>query len=122
MLMSKTPVCPIRLVKKLIRRSAVTVHADSRIETLWKANLDSVVAHFESGTGVPPVKSRARCACHLKLGHYLDSDWIRNECERANSESITPRARPAAGGPGSGGCVYVSLARIRRQRSVLVMV
>ncbi len=29
-----------------------------------------VPAEF-SGTGVPPVKSRARCACHLKLKHYL---------------------------------------------------
>ena len=28
------------------------------------------MAHFESGTGVRPMKSRARCACHLKLGHY----------------------------------------------------
>ena len=25
---------------------------------------------FESGTGVPPVKTRARCACHIKLYHY----------------------------------------------------
>jgi hypothetical protein len=24
----------------------------------------------KSGTGVPPVKPRARCACHLKLHHH----------------------------------------------------
>jgi hypothetical protein len=29
-----------------------------------------VVAHFEKWQGLLPVKSRARCACHLKLDHY----------------------------------------------------
>src|SRR5437660_782883 len=41
----------------------------------WRKSQETLVflgsgSVWKSGTGAPPVESRARCACHLKLTHY----------------------------------------------------
>ena len=45
------------------------------------------MVQFESGTGVPPVKTRARCACHVKLYHHRKQ--LRIESEGVSGDDTT---------------------------------
>src|SRR5439155_16014052 len=56
-------------------------HIESKTRADWLSTSSGSRPVWKSGTGVPPVGSRARCACHLKLTHY-PSSWIINKASR----------------------------------------
>src|SRR5437773_2767113 len=57
----------------------------------------SVVGQFEGGTGVPPVKSRARCTCHTQTDPLL-ALLPSYSGRRAGDEGLETEEKPHAAG------------------------